>query len=110
VQTATLNELKVEIPTIVIQPTRGLSALDLRAVWAYRELLYFLVWRDVKVRYKQTALGVLWILLQPVLWNYFAGSLARSSQSLVLYHYHPQIIGPSHRDARGCQSEASCNV
>lgn len=54
-------------PPIIIQATRGLSALDLRAVWHYRELLFFLVWRDVKVRYKQTALGVLWILLQPVL-------------------------------------------
>jgi len=55
------------IPTIVIQPSRGWSALQLRAVWEYRELLYFLVWRDVKVRYKQTALGVAWIILQPVI-------------------------------------------
>jgi len=52
--------------TIVIRPTRGLAALKLRDVWAYRELLYFLVWRDVKVRYKQTLLGVLWVILQPV--------------------------------------------
>ena len=54
------------IPTVVIQPTRGLSSLQLRALWEYRELLYFLVWRDVKVRYKQTALGVAWIVLQPL--------------------------------------------
>lgn len=54
-------------PTVLIQATRGLSALQLRAVWEYRELLYFMVWRDVKVRYKQTALGVLWVLLQPLL-------------------------------------------
>lgn len=54
-------------PTVVIKATRGLSALQLRALWEYRELLYFLVWRDVKVRYKQTALGVLWVVLQPVL-------------------------------------------
>ncbi|MCA9994145.1 MAG: ABC transporter permease [Caldilineaceae bacterium] len=53
-------------PTIVIEPTRGWAALQLTAVWEYRELLYFLVWRDVKVRYKQTALGILWILLQPL--------------------------------------------
>ncbi len=52
---------------IVIQPSRGWAALNLRAVWEYRELLYFLVWRDVKVRYKQTLLGVLWIVLQPVI-------------------------------------------
>ncbi len=55
-----------ETPTIVIRASRGLSALQLAAVWEYRELLYFLVWRDVKVRYKQTVLGVLWIVLQPV--------------------------------------------
>lgn len=54
-------------PTVLIQATRGLSALQLRAVWEYRELLYFMVWRDVKVRYKQTALGVLWVILQPLL-------------------------------------------
>lgn len=55
-----------EPPTVVIQPTRGLASLQLRALWEYRELLYFLVWRDVKVRYKQTVLGVAWIVLQPV--------------------------------------------
>lgn len=55
-----------ESPTVVIQPTRGLASLQLRALWEYRELLYFLVWRDVKVRYKQTVLGVAWIVLQPV--------------------------------------------
>ncbi len=50
----------------VIEASRGWSSLQLRAVWQYRELLYFLVWRDIKVRYKQTALGVAWIVLQPV--------------------------------------------
>ncbi|MGI6376326.1 MAG: ABC transporter permease [Anaerolineae bacterium] len=55
-----------EAPTVVIQPSRGLAFVDLRALWQYRELLYFLVWRDVKVRYKQTALGVLWVVLQPL--------------------------------------------
>lgn len=61
-------ESKIDgVPTIVIQPTRGWTSLQLRAVWEYRELLYFLVWRDVKVRYKQTALGVGWIVLQPLL-------------------------------------------
>ncbi len=54
------------IPTVDIQPTRGLAALNLRDLWEYRELLYFLVWRELKVRYKQTALGVAWIILQPV--------------------------------------------
>lgn len=55
-----------DIPEIVIEPTRGLASLQLGALWEYRELLYFLVWRDLKVRYKQTALGVAWIVLQPV--------------------------------------------
>jgi lipopolysaccharide transport system permease protein len=49
----------------VIQPSRG-WLLQLRPVWRYRELLYFLVWRDIKARYKQTLLGMLWIVLQPV--------------------------------------------
>jgi lipopolysaccharide transport system permease protein len=54
------------MPTTIIEPSRGWSALHLRALWDYRELLYFLVWRDLKVRYKQTVLGVAWIVLQPV--------------------------------------------
>lgn len=53
--------------TVVIQPGRGLFHLDLGAVWQYRGLLYFLVWRDVKVRYKQAAIGAAWALLQPLI-------------------------------------------
>ncbi len=52
---------------LVIEPSRGWMSLQLDRLWHYRELLYFLVWRDVKVRYKQTALGVAWVLLQPLL-------------------------------------------
>jgi lipopolysaccharide transport system permease protein len=51
----------------IIEPPRGWRSLDLRELWYYRELLYFLAWRDVKVRYKQTAIGVTWVILQPVL-------------------------------------------
>ena len=54
-------------PAIRIEPPRGLFELRLREVWAYRELLYFFVWRDVKIRYKQTVIGVLWVVLQPIL-------------------------------------------
>ena len=54
-------------PVLVLQPSKGLVQLKLGEVWAYRELLYFLVWRDVKVRYKQTALGAAWAILQPVM-------------------------------------------
>ncbi len=52
-----------EIPMLVIRPSRGWSALNLRDMWTYRELLYFMVWRDVKVRYKQAVLGVAWAVL-----------------------------------------------
>ena len=58
---------EMRAPTVVIEPRRGLFDLDLEAVWEYRELLYFLVWRDVKVRYKQTAIGAAWVILQPLL-------------------------------------------
>ena len=51
----------------MIEPTRGWVSLRLGDIWAYRELLYFLTWRDVKVRYKQTVLGVAWAVLQPLL-------------------------------------------
>jgi len=51
---------------VVIEPTKGWLDLQLKAVWQYRELLGFLVWRDLKARYKQTSLGVLWMVLQPL--------------------------------------------
>jgi len=53
------------VPTVVIEPTHGFASLRLPDVWQYRELLFFLAWRDIKVRYKQTALGVAWVVLQP---------------------------------------------
>src|SRR6266498_1181262 len=52
---------------VVIEPSRGWRALDLRELWRFRELVYFLALRDVKVRYKQTALADAWVLLQPLL-------------------------------------------
>jgi lipopolysaccharide transport system permease protein len=51
----------------VIRPARGWASLNLGELWEYRELLYFLVWRDVKIRYKQTAIGAAWVLIQPLL-------------------------------------------
>lgn len=51
----------------LITPHQGLAGLNLAELWEYRELLYFLTWRDIKVRYKQTAIGILWVLLQPLL-------------------------------------------
>ncbi|MEA2205870.1 MAG: lipopolysaccharide transport system permease protein [Blastocatellia bacterium] len=53
-------------PLVVIQPSKSWVALNLRDLWSYRELLYFLTWRDVKVRYKQTLLGVAWAVMQPL--------------------------------------------
>ncbi|MGB7283461.1 MAG: ABC transporter permease [Candidatus Acidiferrum sp.] len=67
--------------TVRIEPPRGWLDLRLGEVWAYRELLYFFVWRDVKVRYKQTAIGVAWVVLQPLLtmsvFTLFFGRLAK---------------------------------
>jgi lipopolysaccharide transport system permease protein len=54
-------------PELVIKPRRGWIAVDWRELWTHRELLYFLVWRDVKVRYKQAVLGVAWAVLAPVM-------------------------------------------
>ena len=53
--------------TVVIEPKKGLFQLDLKGIWQYRELLYFLVWRDLKVRYKQTVIGIGWAVLQPLI-------------------------------------------
>jgi lipopolysaccharide transport system permease protein len=68
------------VPHYVIEPTHGWAAPRLRELWQHRELLYFLVWRDVKVRYKQTALGAAWAVLQPfmtmVVFSIFFGRLA----------------------------------
>ena len=67
-------------PFVVIQPTGNWRLVSLRDLWAYRELLFFLTWRDVKVRYKQTALGAAWAILQPlfmmVIFTIFFGRLA----------------------------------
>ncbi len=67
-------------PLVTIRPSRTRVPLNLRDLWAYRELLYFLVWRDVKVRYKQTFLGVAWAVIQPLftmlVFTLFFGKLA----------------------------------
>lgn len=54
------------LPVTIIKPSRGWVALNLRDLWHYRELVYFLIWRDLKVRYKQTFLGVAWVIIQPL--------------------------------------------
>lgn len=78
-----------EAPLIKIRPGRAPVASELREVWAHRELLYFLIWRDLKVRYKQTALGPAWVVLQPLLmaliFTVFMGWLARVPSDGVPY-------------------------
>jgi len=59
--------VKHEPTTIYIKPSHGLAALNLRDLWTYRELVFFMVWRDVKVKYKQTMLGMAWAVIQPVM-------------------------------------------
>src|SRR6201998_1321137 len=69
------------IPVMVIEPSRGWVSLKLAELWEYRELLYFLTWREIKVRYKQTALGAAWAIIQPLftmlVFSLFFGRLAK---------------------------------
>ena len=71
---------RTEARKIIIRPTSGWAALNLRDLWVYRELVYFMTWRDLKVRYKQTVLGAAWAILQPfltmVVFSIFFGNLA----------------------------------
>jgi len=75
VETATTAQVTV------IRPPKGWIPINLRELWAYRELLYFLTWRDIKIRYKQTVLGFAWAILQPlfmmVVFSLFFGTLAK---------------------------------
>lgn len=77
------------VPRIRLKPSNGWRALNLREFWQYRELLYFLSWRDIKVRYKQTALGALWAILQPfltmVVFSLFFGNLAKMPSDGIPY-------------------------
>jgi len=70
-----------EPPTLMIRPPRKWVPVDLHELWQYRELLYFFVWRDVKIRYKQTGLGVAWAVIQPLftmlIFSIFFGGLAK---------------------------------
>src|SRR3989304_2066916 len=77
--TSSATEVQRTVQT-VIGPSKGWLDLGLRELLAYRELLYFLIWRDIKVRYKQTVLGAAWAILQPflgmVVFSLFFGRLA----------------------------------
>jgi len=77
---STSSEAPRELPELILEPSRGWRKLNLGELWAYRELLYFLIWRDVKVRYKQTLIGAAWAIIQPLLtmivFSLFFGQLA----------------------------------
>jgi len=88
--TTTSNaELTEDEYLLVLEPPQGLTSLDWRELWHYRDLLYFLTWREVTVRYKQTVLGVLWAILQPflsmVVFTIFLGNLAKVPSDGVPY-------------------------
>ena len=76
-------------PLVVIQPSKRWNLLSFKDIWAYRELLFFLTWRDVKVRYKQTALGAAWAILQPlfmmIIFTIFFGRLAEVGSAGIPY-------------------------
>lgn len=78
-----------DIPEIVYEPSHGLVPINLRELWVYRELLYFLTWKEFKVRYKQAALGVAWAILQPlftmVIFSIIFGQLAKLPSDGVPY-------------------------
>lgn len=73
--------IPVKRPKLILEPSKGWSSLGLKEIWEYRELLYFLIWRDIKVRYKQTALGAAWAVIQPVftmlVFSLFFGKLGK---------------------------------
>ena len=92
VQQENLSTSSPEIPDqplVVIEPNKSWGAAELKDLWAYRELLYFLTWRDVKVRYKQTELGIAWAIIQPLLtmliFTLFFGRLAKIPSDNVPY-------------------------
>src|SRR6266705_2736975 len=81
IQADDLGMASASPPIFFIKPEQGLVSLELRELCDYRELLYFLIWRDIKVRYKQTVLGAAWAVIQPVvtmiIFTYFFGKLAK---------------------------------
>jgi homopolymeric O-antigen transport system permease protein len=82
------HDLPVE-PIVKIRSSPSLLSVDLKQLWAYRELLYFLIWRDLKVRYKQTALGAAWAIIQPfftmIIFTLFFGNLAHVPSDNIPY-------------------------
>ena len=84
-----IQSISYDIPVIRVEPSKGWVPLKLKELWEYRELLYFLTWRDIKVRYKQTVLGAAWAIIQPfftmVVFSLFFGRLAKIPSDGVPY-------------------------
>lgn len=84
--TQTIND---DSPVIIINPPAGWVHLELHELWQYRDLLYFLIWRDIKIRYKQTVIGATWAIIQPLLtmvvFTVLFGRLARVSSEGIPY-------------------------
>ena len=80
---------KTEPNTIYIRPTSGFAALNLGDLWRFRELIMFMIWRDIKVRYKQTLLGALWAVIQPIMtmlvFNFLFNNIAKVSSDGIPY-------------------------
>jgi len=78
---------------IILEPSKGWVSLKLKELWQYRELLYFLTWRDIKVRYKQTVLGAAWAIIQPLftmlVFSLFFGGLAQIPSDGIPYPIRP---------------------
>jgi len=85
---------KAVVPITYLKPAKGWIGLDLSAIWAYRELVYFLTWRDIKVRYKQAGLGIAWAIIQPIMimivFTLIFGNLANlKTDSTIPQSYYP---------------------
>ncbi len=88
-QTEDVSAVLAERPELLIEPSAGWAALQLGELWEYRELLYFLVWREIKIRYQQTILGVGWAIIQPLfsmlVFTLFFGRLAKMPSDGIPY-------------------------
>ena len=84
-----LDQKIPDIPVILVKPSHGWASLNLRDLWIYRELVYFMTWRNLKVRYKQTLLGAFWAILRPflsmVVFSIFFGGLAQVPSDNIPY-------------------------
>jgi lipopolysaccharide transport system permease protein len=84
-----MNKSNTDPDVITIRPMRGWSSLNFSDLWKYRELLYFMIWRDIKVRYKQAVLGIAWAILLPVvnivIFTFVFGILLKQNQGSVNY-------------------------